>query len=146
MSPTQAAVTAEPTPNEFPATPIGSFPYGWNGVVATSVGVDGLLDIKPFPQFYQKQFTHQPRTIILGAPRRGYYWMNRVASSAPGVTLTRREVIRGNQTREMRHIVWSDRSLRRVDRVLRKQFTSMTPRAQAELVNVAAARAEQAAA
>lgn len=132
--------------------PLGTFPYGWQGVEATRTCQRGtgkfdeagdeimemVTEPLPFPQYYNKRFTHEPRTIIVASPKRG----GRFANIEPK---TRRQLIRHTGCKGVRYIVWSDRSLRRVDRVLRKQFLAMTPQEQTAMIEQAAGRAKEAA-
>lgn len=87
----------------------GRFPYGWRAVI-----------LKTLPEgSYRKQFSHAPKTILLGAPKRGGKWL---ALDALREVLTERQTIRCNECKPVRYIVWGDRSLRRVDKLLRKEF------------------------
>lgn len=109
---TKEALAQRPT-----SMPTGSFPYGWKAVPAlTPLGKTMLhpdLDAYySFPDRYVKQFTHNPKTIILGAVKR-------------------------TGGKSVRYIVWHDRSLRRVDKVLRKQFDGMTPDAKRNFIGQA---------
>ncbi len=142
-----------------PAVLLGKFPYGWEAKTASRPKRDpvtGLLmmdkegktieEILPFPRYYRKQFTHPGGTIIVGAPKRGGFWDK--FDLQPPVDYDklpedeqkrarvhyRRCLVRKNQCKETRYIVWGDRSLRRVDRVLRKQFEGMTPDEQNKMI------------
>lgn len=134
-----------------PEIPLGKFPYGWQGVASTrsyekptgefnEAGeiMEHVVEVLPFPAFYNREWTHEPRTIIVGAPKRG----GKFANIEPK---TRRQLIRHQGCKGTRYIVFSDRSLRRVDKLLRKQFLKMTPAQQNELIEQAAVRAQEAA-
>jgi GH18 family chitinase len=130
------------TTTEVPRAQVamGTFPYGWNGTQATQVVIeDGeeRLSMLPFPQHYRRQFTHAARTILLGAPRYGLRWAQVTVEQAK----SRRELLRVTGARQQRYIVWHDMSLRRADKVMRKQLEKMTPAEQTALVEEAARRA-----
>jgi hypothetical protein len=151
-----------PTPEQNrPAVLLGKFPYGWDAVATTrptgELDVHGkpLQEQLPFPQHYRKQFTHPGGTIIVGAARRGGYWEKfelkepenynemPVEAQARARASYRRKLVRKNQCKPTRYIVWGDRSLRRLDNVLRKQFAGMTPEQQQDLIAQAATGAVQ---
>ena len=112
--------------------------YGWIAVPATRP--TGLLDIqgKPLEELlenrYQKQFTHAPGETVHGAPKYGKHWQNREPK-------TLREMRRVAKAKPQPYKVWTDRSLRRVDKLIRKQLEQMTPEQQNELIQEATMRA-----
>lgn len=149
---------------EQPTIPLGRFPYGWDGVAVTQqkrdehtgllmVDKDGkpVIETLPFPRVYRKQFTHVPRTVLLGAPKRGGFWAKFKLSEPPGFAEMskdeqnkatkhfRRCLTRMSQCKPTRYIVWHDRSLRRIDKVLKKQFSKLSPDEQQRLIAEAAA-------
>lgn len=114
--------------------------YGWEptdkkpvrdgkGELVLDIHGKPLEEQLPFGQFLKK-YSHAPQEIVLGAPKRGGFF----ASIEPK---NRRQLKRHNQCKPTRYMVWSDRSLRRIDKVLKKQLESMTPEQQTALIEKA---------
>lgn len=132
----KALVIEKPAPAQ-PKKPLWRRLYGWIGTPAyrdtglKDVQDKPLMEPLPFPQTYMKTFSHLPQATVEGAPIRG------------GVAATwtepksRREAKRHHQTKPVRYMVWWDRSLRRVDKIVKKQLASMTPDQQAEFIGKA---------
>lgn len=118
--------------------------YGWDATIATRK-VPGLLDVHgkeleeqlPYPQFYKKTFTHKPGEIVLGAPKRGG------VASTWTESKNRRKARRHYQTKSIRYQVWWDRSIRRVDKVIKKKLAGMTKEQQAEFISKAMSQGTQ---
>ena len=112
--------------------------YGWIAVPATRQ--TGLLDIHGNPleeqleNRYKKQFTHAPGDTVHGAPKYGARWVGKEPK-------TLREMRRVAKAKPQPYKVWTDRSLRRVDKLIRKQLEQMTPEQQNELIQEATMRA-----
>jgi ABC-type thiamine transport system substrate-binding protein len=93
--------------------------YGWIAVPATRQ--TGLLDIHGNPleeqleNRYKKQFTHAPGDTVHGAPKYGARWVGKEPK-------TLREMRRVAKAKPQPYKVWTDRSLRRVDKLIRKQL------------------------
>ncbi len=119
--------TLEQPITEPTSIPLGEFPYGWTAVASTSASGEPL----PFPRYYKKLFTHEPRTILVGAPKRGGVWENVEPKN-------RRQLKRVSQTKGTRYIVFPDRSLRRTDALIRRELATRSPKQQAVFMQKAA--------
>lgn len=119
------------SPNDLVKQPVqpvktGRFPYGWRAVAVFAKDGSKLVGK------YRKEFSHSPRTILLGAPRRGGLYVTLAPSNE-------RQTKRCNECKPTRYIVWHDRSLRRVDNLLRAELEGMTTADQNEMLRQVAA-------
>jgi hypothetical protein len=114
--------------------------YGWKAIPSTrdtglkDIHDKPLLETLPFPQYHIKAFTHKPKDTVLGAPIRGG------VASTWSQPKNRRQARRFHQTKPVRYIVWHDSSLRRIDKLIKKQLAGMTPEQQAEFIKTATAQ------
>jgi hypothetical protein len=120
--------------------------YGWLATPAqrdtglTDIHDKPLMETLPFPANYVKTFSHKPGEYLLGAPIRGglFATMETPVAVDPSDTVAyrhyRRIAKRVNQTKPRKYMVMPDRSIRRVDKMIKKQLASMTPQQQAEFV------------
>jgi hypothetical protein len=112
--------------------------YGWTAIPATRS--TGLLDVhsKPLeeqlPGFFKKLFTHAPGDTVYGAPKYGARWTGKEPKTV-------REMRRVARAKPIPYKVWNDHSLRRVDKLIRKQLEQMTPEQQDDLIREATLRA-----
>lgn len=96
-------------PERRPAV-TGRFPYGWRSVPVIDETGNKVFGV------YRKQFSHEPRTVLFGAPKWGPRWL--------GKPSTKRQVTRYFGAKGRVYIVWADRSVRRVDKMERSQVVS----------------------
>ncbi len=117
---------------------------GWIGIPASRdtglLDENGkpLMEILRFPQHYRKLRSHQPGMSVMGAPKYGAFWANH----APAKSL--REQRRMARAKLIPFKVWNDFSLRRADKLIKKQLDHMTPEQQAQLIQEATARLQKA--
>ncbi len=114
--------------------------YGWQltnnkpvrddkGSIVFDEKGNALEEPLPFGQ-YLKKYNALPGEIISGAPKR-------MGAFTEVNTGNRRQVKRHNQRKPVQYIVWHDRSIRRVDKLLKKQLQSMTLEQQNALIEYA---------
>jgi hypothetical protein len=120
--------------------------YGWTATPAQrdtglkDIHDKPLMETLPFPANYLKTFSHKPGEYILGAPIRGglFATMEPPLAVDPSDKVAyrhyRRIAKRINQTKSRKYMIMPDRSIRRVDKMIKKQLAGMTPQQQAEFV------------
>lgn len=134
--------------------------YGWTGVPTGrptgEVDENGqpVMEPLPFPRYFNRFWSAPPKEIVLGAPRRAmprgvaalpiYREALNSSEQMPKIRLAletriRRLEKRIHEAKPIRYIVWYDRTLRKVDNVLRKQFAALPEKEQLAMVQKAAA-------
>lgn len=122
--------------------------YGWSGVPATrptgekDIHGNEINEILEFPKFFNRFWSASPRDQVLGSPHRSGDWNERQPRDDKQKARFGR---RATECRPTRYLVWGDRSLREVDKLLRTHFANMPLDEQTRLVEAAAEKQQEAA-
>jgi hypothetical protein len=143
-------------PTHLPPKPTWKNLYGWTLQKMDVPTGETDNDGKPITVLVPaKQYSHAPRAMIMGAPKRGGVASTRtlmeiteeIQNSPAGLAIVQRRNLRIakriHECQPVRYIVWHDRSLRRVDKIMKKALPEMSPEQVRDMMEQLAAKQQQ---